>query len=456
MNQIYSLFPIGQTVKLAYTIPKFCKIYTFMLSHFNASSLWGVLFLFLLLNVSCSSSEKFSGFSYDPEGATVTTDKEITPQHERTIGISSDGVWLSNEFAGARMNDFYKLNDSLYQVVLEPENYPINNSPWYAFRVWSDTAKTVSLKLEYRHGKHRYYPEVSTDGNNWSPIDSASYRRDTLRGTATLKLALSEKPLWVSAQEILTIDDYTSWADSLSQMPFVSQDTAGYSHQERPVKKIVINELEDSNKPHGVLLITGRLHPPEVTGALASLRFMEELASDTELAREFRSKFEVIAYPLSNPDGVQNGHWRHNAAGVDLNRDWIAFNQPETRAIRNDILTHVGSDSLKRVFYGIDFHSTNENIFYPIDREVNTFPEDFTYRWVDSLQHAFPDTEFSVEPFDTSSPIAKNWIYRTFGADAVTYEVDDGEDRRKIEAIARSSARLVMQNLLDEMNSLDK
>lgn len=424
-----------------------------MLSHFNISSQLGVLFLIALLITSCSSSEKFTGFSYDPEGATVTTDKEITPQHERTIGISSDGIWLSNEFAGARMNDFYKLNDSLYQVVLEPENYPINNSPWYAFKVWADSAKTVSLRLEYRHGKHRYYPELSHDGSSWSAIDSASYRRDTLQGTATLKLDLSEQPLWVSAQEVLTVDDYTAWADSLSRKPFVWQDTAGFSHQNRPVKKIVINELADQNKSHGILLITGRLHPPEVTGALASLYFIDELTSDTETAKSFRSKFEVVAYPLANPDGVQNGHWRHNAAGVDLNRDWMAFNQPETQAIRDDILQHVRSDSLKRVYYGIDFHSTNENIFYPINREIKTFPEDFTYKWVDSLKKEFPDTEFSVEPFDTGSPIAKNWIYRTFGADAVTYEVNDSENREKIEAIARTSARLVMQNLLEEMDA---
>lgn len=427
-----------------------------MVLYFRISLIWGMLFFLALLAASCSSSEKFSGFSYDPEGATITTDKEITPQHERTIGISTDGVWLSNEFPGARMNDFYKLNDSLYQVVLEPENHPVNNSPWYAFKVWADTAKTISLRLQYRHGDHRYFPEISYDGSHWMPMDSTSFAEDTLNGTATLRLNLSEEPLWVSAQELLTVDDYAAWADSLSKIPFIKQDTAGYSHQDRPVKRLVINEIGNTSEPHGVLLITGRLHPPEVTGALASLHFIEELSSDTELAKEFRSRFEVIAYPLANPDGVQNGHWRHNAAGVDLNRDWIAFNQPETRAIRDNILQHVGTDSLKKVYYGIDFHSTNENIFYPINREIETFPEDFTYIWVDSLKAEFPETEFSVEPFDTSSPIAKNWIYRTFGADAVTYEVNDAEDRDKIESIARTSARLVMQHLLKEIENREK
>lgn len=35
-----------------------------------------------------------------------------------------------------------------------------------------------------------------------------------------------------------------------------------------------------------------------------------------------------------NPDGVDNGHWRHYAGGIDLNRDWANFNRPETRAVK--------------------------------------------------------------------------------------------------------------------------
>jgi hypothetical protein len=32
----------------------------------------------------------------------------------------------------------------------------------------------------------------------------------------------------------------------------------------------------------------------------------------------------------ANPDGVDKGHWRLNDGGVDLNRDWGPFTQPET------------------------------------------------------------------------------------------------------------------------------
>lgn len=408
-----------------------------------------ILITFTSAFLACSAGKEFSGFSYDPEGATITTDKPINPQYKRTIGVARDGVWISNEFDGARLNDFFKQNDNLYRAVIEPENHPVNNSPWYAFKMWSYNPRTIQLELSYRHGEHRYIPKISRDGKQWQPIADEHYEADTTNGTATLTLELNQEPLWISAQELITFEDYNQWADSLARLPFVSRDTIGYSHQQRPVERLLIGELLPGQQ-RGVIILTGRLHPPEVTGNLAARSFIEEITSESDLAKQFRNRFEVWAYPFANPDGVQNGHWRHNGAGVDLNRDWTAFNQPESRAIRDNLLP-LQDDTLHTVYYGIDFHSTDEDIFYPINRDIETFPDDFTYYWLDALQNAFPDHDFEIEPFDTSSPITKNWIYHTFGADALTYEVNDAADRDKLKDIARTSARLVMQRLLDHM-----
>jgi len=417
------------------------------MSHFSKKipALGSILLLIII--TGCSSTSEFSGFSYDPEGATVTTDKQIQPQHKRAIGIRDDGVWISNEFEGARMNDFYKVSDSLYRVEIRAENYPINNSPWYAFKIWSDSIQSIDLQLTYKEAQHRYIPELSRDGNHWHAIDSTQYRPDTLAGTATLSLDLNKDTLWVAAQELKTNRDYHHWIDSLRTASLVRLDTVGFSHDRRPILKMTIGHTDETTNK-GVLIITGRLHPPEVTGAMASQIFIEELMSQTQLARNFRTQFEVWAYPLANPDGVARGHWRHNAAGVDLNRDWKAFNQPETRAIRDDLLS-LKNDSSRTVYYGIDFHSTNENIFYPINRDIDTFPEDFTYQWIDSLKQAFPDYPISVKPFDTSSPITKNWIYHTFGADAVTYELNDAANRDSLQMVTQKSARLIMEQLLN-------
>ncbi|WP_170245679.1 M14 family metallopeptidase [Fodinibius salinus] len=407
------------------------------------------LFIAILFIIAgCSSSDNFSGFSYDPEGVTETTDKGINPQYKRTIGVESGGVWVSNEFAGARMSDFYKVSDSLYRIEISPENKKINNSPWYAFKVWGSDKDSVTLQLHYNHGEHRYIPKLSKDGKTWRRIDPSNFSADTTNGTATLSLDLTLDPLWVSAQELYLWDDYRRWTDSLAAKRFIKTDTVGYSHNRRPIIKMGISETNNDSKK-GVLIIMGRQHPSEVTGALAAQIFINELASQSKLANQFRKNFDVWTYPLVNPDGVQQGHWRHNSAGVDLNRDWQAFNQPETRAIRNDLLS-LNNDSLRTVYYGIDFHSTDENLFYPINRDISTFPEDFTYQWIDSLTKTFPNYPVKVEPFDTSSPIAKNWIYHTFGADAVTYEINDRANRDSIRIVTRKNAQIIMQQLLNE------
>ncbi|PAU94422.1 hypothetical protein CK503_06370 [Aliifodinibius salipaludis] len=407
-----------------------------------------LVFLLILLLWGCSTSEEFSGYSYDPEGVTETTDKETNPHYTRVIGVNDGKIWVSNDFSGARMNDFYQVNDSLYRVTIKPEHNEINNSPWYAFQIWSTEPDTIKLQLDYEHGNHRYLPKLSKDGDNWQSIDSTSFSTDTTEGTATLTLNLKEEPLWVSAQELFTWDKYKPWLDSLAQKSFITPDTVGRSHNNLPIIKLNISET-NTDDPRGVMIITGRLHPPEVTGALGTEAFINELASDTELAKKFRDNFEIWAYPFANPDGVQQGHWRYNARGVDLNRDWEHFNQPETRAIRNDLLT-LKNDSLRKVYYGIDFHSTDENIFYPINREEETFPDDFTYQWIDSLKQEFPEYPIEVEPFPPNSPITKNWIFHTFGADAVTYEISDNAPRDSMHTVTRESARIIMKQLLEE------
>src|SRR5690606_36518233 len=97
-----------------------------------------------------------------------------------------------------------------------------------------------------------------------------------------------------------------------------------------------------------------------------------------------------IVIPLMNPDGVKEGHWRHNMNGVDLNRDWKNFLQPETQAVR-DRLVKLASEKGARVFLMLDFHSTQQDVFYTETDREKTFPENFTRHWLGALQERFPD-----------------------------------------------------------------
>tara|TARA_R100001369_G_scaffold33639_1_gene58738 strand:- start:122 stop:532 length:411 start_codon:yes stop_codon:yes gene_type:complete len=81
------------------------------------------------------------------------------------------------------------------------------------------------------------------------------------------------------------------------------------------------------------------------------------------MAKDFKAQYTTYVIPLVNLDGFDNGHWRHNLGGVDLNRDWKDLNQPENSAIR-DFLSHTLKASAGKYFFAIDFYSTWENMFY--------------------------------------------------------------------------------------------
>jgi len=273
---------------------------------------------------------------------------------------------------------------------------------------------------------------------------------DTAFGIASFDVLLAKDPIIISGQPLNTSSEIKPELIKRGVLgkDFVQMEEAGKSKFGRPIWKLEITEVPEGQKAP-VLAMVGRQHPPEVTGYIASLFFLEELASDTDLANRFRKTFVIEAFPMLNPDGVDMGHWRHNAGGVDLNRDWENFNQPENRVVR-DALTPIKDDESKVMFYALDFHSTNENIFYPINEEVRTSPDNITQKWTEKVVSENPNVVFNIEEFDTSSPIAKNWFYHTFGIDAVTYEVNDMITDEDMEAVSRSAVRSLMRLLLDE------
>lgn len=400
----------------------------------------------VILFSSCANSN-FSGFSYDPEGAEDTSDKETYSQHYRSIGFSSDGVWFSNEYDGARMSDAYRIDENSYRVVIEPENAPINDSPWYGFKVWAEQPTDITVELEYPDSEHRYKPKLSRDGTTWQVIDENRFEESSIRETGLLHLQATQDTLWVSAQEIHTTESFSRWLKEIESKPFVSSRTIGYSHRDKPLKLIRAASTSGESQK-GVIIILGRQHPPEIPGYIASLKFIETLTSDSLIARQFREYFDIWSFPMINPDGTDEGHWRHNDAGVDLNRDWEAFNQPETRAVRDTLLALKGQTD-RKVFYAIDFHSTDSNILYPIERQYDTFPRHFTYQWSEQIIEELPELDLEVLPYDTSSPIAKNWTFKTFGSDAVTFEVNDEIDRELLHRYSVRSAEIFMEMMIE-------
>jgi len=377
---------------------------------------------------------------------TITIDRPIEDLSRRTVGFEEAGIWFSNDLSGGRLDAVWQEGDTLFAAQVRPENAPINNSAWYAFKVWSDQPRTVILRLGYDDGRHRYWPKARMAGESWTLLPEEAVQVDSVANTARLRLSVGPDTLWVAAQKLITSAEFRRWTDSLAILPHVEKEDIGPSRGGRPIEMLTITDDPDATRH--VLLIS-RQHPPEVTGTLALMRFVEEITGDSPLAREFRRHFQVLAVPLVNPDGVDLGHWRHNLGGVDLNRDWVAFRQPETRAVR-DALLRVRDQPGAEVWFAADFHSTWRDVFYTLDRAHETVPTGFIDRWLDHIRSALPDVHVDDSPTGLGSPTSRNWFYQEFGAPALTYEVGDDTDPDVIREVATAAARAMMELLLLE------
>lgn len=329
-----------------------------------------------------------------------------------------------------------------FTVLVTPEHAPpINPSPWYAFRYESEGDAPVTVTLRYLGGKHRYVPKLH-GGSDWRELAV-----DVTDDGAAATFLLPGGSGVVAAQEVIASAEHAAdlrrWGEAAGVAPF----TLGHSHDGRPIEALRIGRTD---APQLVVLL-GRQHPPEVTGALAMRAFVDELAALFARDPELGSGTQLLIVPMLNPDGTARGHWRANRGATDLNRDWGDFSQPETRAVKTWL------DALPagvRPVAMIDFHSTSRNLFYVQGDDASGTQKGFLHEWLEGKENSFSGYPFTIEPRNANpgSGTAKNWFHATYAIPAYTYEVADTADRDA----ARNAARQLAIGFLAALARVDK
>ena len=416
-------------------------------------SLFLALFLF---TADCLSQQQvFQG--QPPVESTDTTSRPISRQTRGMTAFPEDGVNFSNDFDGARMNSVTRTGRNSFVVRIEPENAPINMSPWYAFQIRAKRTSEISVTLVYpEFARHRYSPLTSTDGRRWKPLDTkriteiepgtGRFGPESRPRSVTLRLKVGRKPLWISAQELNTSKHVFGWMQERAAKHKVRIEEIGKSTEGRPIKMMSFGNLNSKNN----ILIISRQHPPEVTGYFAMQAFVDRLLSGARLAKDFRKDWAVFVMPLMNPDGVDNGHWRHNAGGIDLNRDWTAFNQPESKAV-SEFLKRREKATGGRFYFGIDFHSTWDDIYYPMDPKFESNMTGLMAEWLDSLKTGLPGYVPNVRANTRLEPaiVSRNYFLVSHGMEAIVYEIGDNTTRDFIKKKGKVGADEMMRLLIE-------
>ncbi len=206
---------------------------------------------------------------------------------------------------------------------------------------------------------------------------------------STLESASTPDPADAAAPVLGAYDGLRSPADVVEELttleahPLVTVKEIGTSVEDRPLHLVTVGEGERE------LWIAARHHGNEPTGTEAAMNVLQYLTADEprlapgkpsivkELVEQRSTVLERLTIhivPVVNPDGA-HAFTRGNALGVDLNRDYAVFTQPESRAVRDAFWTvrpDAGLDLHNEGLYGgYDFDA-----FYPevprIEEEVMT------------------------------------------------------------------------------------
>lgn len=431
---------------------------------FKSFQKFSVLSLLLMLNlfVFAQNDKKPVFQGQTPVREVDTTTKPIEKQKRQVFSFEEDGVKFSNDFDGARLNKIKRNSENEYTIFITPENAPINMSPWYAFKIWSDKKKEINVRLKYpKFAKHRYSPKISKDGRKWKLLKS-KYITEEEKGTGergaasrpkriVMRLKVSKKPIWIAAQELQTSKHVFAWMDKIAKKRKLEITEIGKSKLGRPLKMLTIGK-KDSKK---MMLVISRQHPPEVTGYFAMKAFVEKLADKSKLSKKFRKDWSIYVIPLMNPDGVDNGHWRHNAGGVDLNRDWTKFNQPEGKAV-SEFLKKREQKTGGKFYFGIDFHSTWDDIYYPMGKDqTNSHMPNLVYSWLEKIKEAIPNYEPNIRPTQRLKPamVSRNYFYFSHKMEAIVFEIGDNTPRKFIKKKGKISAIELMKLMLARQNA---
>ncbi|ETN61645.1 zinc carboxypeptidase [Anopheles darlingi] len=174
---------------------------------------------------------------------------------------------------------------------------------------------------------------------------------------------------------------------------FVSVNEIGKSYEGRSIKSITIRSPVAGNASRPIVLIDAGIHAREWAAPATAVYVISELVENAAKHRDLLDGLTWIVVPLVNPDGYEYSHesvrlWRktrrptgQHCFGIDGNRNfdfhWSevgssdspcsdtfhgehSFSEPETQAIRNELLRLKGSCK----FY-LTLHSYGEYLLYP-------------------------------------------------------------------------------------------
>jgi murein tripeptide amidase MpaA len=334
---------------------------------------------------------------------------------------------ISSQFDGGAITAVNTDNLGDLQVELRPDSHA-DIRQWFYFRLQGAAGRAARIRIvnagasTYPDGWTGYAAVASYDRLSWFRVPT------TYDGT---QLAIEHTPL--SDSVYYAYFEPYSWERHLELLgradasPRARVRDLGATLEGRDLNAITVGAPGAGKK---ALWIIARQHPGETMAEWFIDGMVERLLDESDsIARSLTERAVLHIVPNMNPDGSVRGNLRTNAAGANLNREWMTpslATSPEVFHVRA-AMQATGIDGFLDIHgdEGLPYVFTDGN-----ERLANYSPRMAALEqgFKAALQFANPDFQ-SVHGYSADKEtkvnltIASKWVGHTFGGLALTLEM---------------------------------
>ena len=311
-------------------------------------------------------------------------------------------------------------------------NIPLDSNSefkqWFHFKVHAEIGQICSFEIlnakdcSYTDGWENYQAVASYDRQHWFRVETEYTADKTLK----IKHKLEQPSIYLAYFEPYSYERHQNLVQASQLSEICQHRVIGSTVDGRDHDLLVIGNESKKRK----IWITARQHPGETMAEWCVEGLIERLLDPADaLSRSLLDKAVFYVVPNMNVDGSYRGNLRSNAAGANLNREWLEPSldkSPEVYHVR-ELMKQTGVDAYLDI-HGDEalpyvFVAGTEGVPSYSDR-VKTLEDEFK----SILMAVNPDfqDEFGYdkdEPGKANMTVANAWVGEEFNCLSYTLEM---------------------------------
>lgn len=266
------------------------------------------------------------------------------------------GIEIDSGFPGGNIQ---VVNRDGNTFTVAPDLRDIQQGQWwfyFNFRLRAPAGQSVKIVFKEKNPLGARGPAISADsGRTWRWLGKEAVTRSEEDGKSSWSFNV-EVPRVASELRVAFAPQYleshwSEWLASNRSNPAVQLSELCRSRKARAVEIIRAGCL-DLAKVRGVVLLTSRHHACESIATYSLEGILSAVLADDDPGRRWRDRWQVIALPFADKDGVEDGDQGKNRAPHDHNRDYSDKPlYPEITAWMK-----LGESLKDRVVFSLDMH----------------------------------------------------------------------------------------------------